>query len=111
MKINKEYGKNNLEILWKFQKINWSYCDCWPIIAHVSALGDLLAIKILKGRIKNQYCLDSYIWGFCENYLKLLHALYNCASNITMLWSPHTGIFYLPGADYKWYIASCAIVS
>ena len=46
-------------------------------------LGDLLTIKILKGRLKNLYCQNRDILGSCENYLKLLHALYNCASNIT----------------------------
>ena len=45
-------------------------------------LGDLLTIKILKGRIKNLYCQNRDILGFCENYLKLLHALYNCVANI-----------------------------
>ena len=48
-------------------------------------LGDLLTIKILKGRIKNLYCQNREILGFCENYLKLLHALHNCASNISDL--------------------------
>ena len=47
-------------------------------------LGDSLTIKILKGRIKNLYCQNRDILWFCENYLKLLHALYNCAANINV---------------------------
>ena len=43
-------------------------------------LGDLLTIKILKGRIKKEYCHNSDILGLCENYLTLLHALYNCVA-------------------------------
>ena len=45
-------------------------------------LGDLLTIKILKGRIKKEYCQDREILGFSENYLKLLQALYYCVANI-----------------------------
>ena len=45
-------------------------------------LGDLLTIKILKGKIKNLYCQNRDILGFGENYLTLLHALYKCAYNI-----------------------------
>ena len=60
-------------------------------------LGDLLTIKILKGRIKKEYCQDSDILGFCENYLKLLHALYNCAADIS---NNHDGdVAFSPGFD------------
>ena len=62
-------------------------------------LGDLLTIKMLKGRIKNLYCQNRDILGFCEHYLKLLRALYNCASNISaaaslMVWEPNVVLRY-----------------
>ena len=78
--MNKEYWKNNLEFFWKlFEAIVIA-----SLLLHMFRhLGDLLTIKILKGRIKNLYCQNRDILGFCENYLKLLHALYNCASNIS----------------------------
>ena len=53
-------------------------------------LGDLLTIKILNRRIKNLYCQNRDILGFSENYLKLLHALYNCVANIRCFSIPTT---------------------
>ena len=80
--MNKEYWKNNLEFFWKLFEAIVIACLLLHMFRH---LGDLLTNKILKGRIKNLYCQNRDILGFCENYLKLLHALYNCASNITVL--------------------------
>ena len=77
-----------------FRKIIRSYCDCLPIIAHVQAPWDLLTIKILKGRIKNLYCQNREILGSCQNYLKLLHALYNCASNIIYIMRAQASLWY-----------------
>ena len=68
-----------MEIFWKLFEAIVFACLLLHMFRH---LGDLLTIKILKGIIKNLYCQNRDILGSCENYLKLLHALYNCASNI-----------------------------
>ena len=68
-----------MEFFWKLFEAIVIACLLLHMFRH---LGDLLTIKILKGRIKNLYCQNRDILGFCENYLKLLHALYNCVANI-----------------------------
>ena len=47
-------------------------------------LGDLLIIKILKGRNKIFFCQNLDILGSCNFFLKVLHALYNCLFNINL---------------------------
>ena len=84
-----------------FRKISEAIAIACLLLHMFRHLGDLLTIKILKGRIKKEYCQDSDILGFCENYLKLLHALYNCAANISRhgLHSPHQGP-YMVGSSF-----------
>ena len=69
-----------MEFFWKLFEAIVIACLLLHMFRH---LGDLLTIKILKGRTKNLYCQNRDILGSCENYLKLLHALYNCAFNIS----------------------------
>ena len=82
IKIHKEYWKNNLE---NFRKLFEAIAIACLLLHMFRHLGDLLTIKILKGRIKKEYCQDREISGFSENYLKLLQALYYCVANIIMM--------------------------
>ena len=83
IKINKEYWKNNLE---HFRKLFEAIAIACLLLHMFRHLGDMLTIKIkiLKGRIKKEYCQDREILGFSENDLKLLQALYYCVANINL---------------------------
>ena len=85
IKIHKEYWTNNFE---NFRKLFEAIAIACLLLHMFRHLGDLLTIKILKGReLKKSiamYCQDREILGFSENCLKLLQALYYCVANINM---------------------------